>query len=106
MEGIHCDNCPNGQKKTEKEMANTSCDGIYNKIDCFQEFLYDKKLIYVPNGSTRLAINEEIYNILRHYSTKKEDKTTEDLKIIKPCEIMEEILKKIYGNRKTKKKVM
>ena len=60
MEGIHCDNCPNGKNKTEKEMATTSCDGIFNKIDCFQEFLYDKKLIYVPNGSTRIAITEAI----------------------------------------------
>lgn len=102
MEGIHCDNCPNGQGKTEKEMEGTCCDGLFNKIDCFQEFLYDKKLIYVPNGSTRIAINEEIFNILRHYSTKAEDREGEDAHITKPIEIARTYLKQRMRKKKVK----
>jgi len=87
MEGIHCDNCPNGKNKTEKEMKTTSCNGIYNKIDCFIEFLQDKKLIYISNGSERMAVDETIYNILRHCSTDKKERECGDVNTPKPCEI-------------------
>ena len=69
-----CDTCPNGKDKTEEQLKTTSCDGLFNKIDCFQGFLWDKKLIYVSNGSERMNINERIYNILREYSTDKKQR--------------------------------
>ena len=62
--GMMCEGCPNDGKLKE-------CEELFNKIDCFQGFLYDRKLIYVSNGSERMAISEAIFNILKKYSTDK-----------------------------------
>lgn len=105
MIGIHCDNCPNGKGKTEKELEQTCCDGLFNKIDCFQAFLYDKKLIYVSNESSRIAINEAIFNILRKYSTDKKESDGDDMNIPKPCDIAGIIIKERIANKQTKAKV-
>ena len=88
-----CNICPQGKDKTEKEMERTSCDGIWNKIDCFQQMLYDRKLIYVPNGSTRIAINERLYNFLKQFSTDDKERKSENMNIPKPNEVAMELIK-------------
>lgn len=93
MRGIHCDNCPNGKDKTEEQMATTSCDGIFNKINCLLHHLHERKLIYIPNGTTGIALTESVFNILRHYSTKEQDGEMEDVNIPKPADIVQNLIK-------------
>jgi hypothetical protein len=97
---LHCSICPNAMGKTDKELELTSCDGLYNKIDCFQGWLYDAGIIYVPNGSTRITISEAIYNILRKYSTNNVERGGNDLNIPKPCDVAIDLIQARLGGEK------
>ena len=91
MVGMMCSNCANFK---DKHIYNDVCKSLFNKIDCFLHSIHEDKFISVPNGSTGIALAEQIYNILRHYSTEENDSEGEDVHIPKPCDIFKKYVEK------------
>jgi len=74
-------------------MAEYGENKLFDKIMDFLLELHDDEMIYIPNGTTGLCVAEDVYNILKKYSTSKEERKSDDMNIPKPAELMSEVLK-------------
>lgn len=58
--------CPKCPKPLNQLNRGEKCT-LYDAITCWLDFIYDNKLIYISNGTTRIAVQEELYSILKKH---------------------------------------
>jgi hypothetical protein len=63
-----CNKCPIPNQGIKPEDRCT----LYDTITCFMDFLYDNKLIYISNGTTRICIQDELYDVLSRWEKKEQ----------------------------------
>jgi len=61
---------------------------LFNRVMDFIFDLHNDEMVYIPNGTTGLCVAEDVYNILKKYSTSKEERESDNMNIPKPVEIM------------------